>query len=407
MTGDPIPPQPDRRSRTQLDLPAIETSTGSLTFADLLRVIIERRTMLLVGSLLGLVLSLLYVAFFGALYRSEAVLNLRYVSFAEYKRYSPALSDRAAFMDFAARSGQFSAPELDRIARAIGGADALNKWIRPLFTITKADVKEAAETPENANQFAGVTIDIAMNSRDLAQRLVIVCSNYVRDFVIAGKIYDLVLPGLATAVSDLVHKEIDILRSRFDLHRLEQRRSELQGVASRYRSAERESQQRQVISTQDGGERYLSPVTQIIGVEAQIVEANSDLAGLQRDTDRLAVLIAFYKDVRARLAVAKLGEQFAAMNLAFGELQKRGDANADATRDALETIRASVEQLRAYDADYLRLAAPPSSQSQIGSILVWAPIVLATLVAFLLALFIAIALEWWRRNRLVIVGPSA
>jgi hypothetical protein len=229
----------------------------------------------------------------------------------------------------------------------------------------------------------------------------------VRDFVIAGKINDYVLPGLATAMAELAHKEIDMLRSRFDLRRLEERRSELEKVASRYRGIERESQQRQVISTQDGGERYLSPVTQIIGVEAQIVEANSDLAGLQRDIDRLNVLIPFFKDIRSRLASAKLGEQFGAFELAFNDLKARVDPKGDAATDALATVRGELERFRAYEADYLRLASAPSSQSQLGSIYVWAPVVLATLIGFLVAFFVAIAAEWWRRNRAFVVNAAS
>src|SRR5207248_1033419 len=150
MTGDPVPTQFNPNVATSPDLSPIKVDVGSLTFADLLRVVFERRKMLLICTAAAVLLGAIYVIFFGALYRSEAVLNLRYVSFAEYKRYSPALSDRDRFIEYAARSKQFSDDDIERIRRAIGGPDALNRWIRPLFTITKADVKEAAETPEDA-----------------------------------------------------------------------------------------------------------------------------------------------------------------------------------------------------------------------------------------------------------------
>jgi hypothetical protein len=387
--------------------PAPSISVEFLTFADLLRIFIEHRTLLLVGTLAGLILGTAYVVFVGALYRSEAVMNLRYISFAEYKRYSPALADRGRFLEYAARTKRFSDQEINTIRVAIAGSEALWKWIHPLFTITKADVKDAAETPKDANQFTGVTIDIGLNSRDLANNLVIVCADYVRDFVVEGKIYDLVLPGLARAVADLTSKQVDILRTKFDLERLKQRRTELQAVADRYRNAERETQQRQVISTQDGGERYLSPVTQVIGVEAQIIEANSDLSGLERDVQRLTVLIDYYKDARKRLETAKPGEQLAAIQQAFADLQNQKAPTTEAARDATESIRGELEQLRSYNDDYLRIAATPSARSQLGSIFVWAPLLLATLIGFLLSALAAIVLAWWNRNRSAVIGPRA
>ena len=120
--------------------PPPPASVESLTFADLLRVFIEHRKLLWIGTLAGLVIGVVYVAFVGALYRSEAVLNLRYISFAEYKRYSPALADRARFLEYTAKSKRFSDSELNTIRGAIAGSEGLGKWTHPLFTITKADV---------------------------------------------------------------------------------------------------------------------------------------------------------------------------------------------------------------------------------------------------------------------------
>jgi hypothetical protein len=388
------------------ETPAFPAADASLTFVDLLRTVIEHRKLIVVGTLLALSLGGAYVAFVGALYRGQAVLNLRNISFAEYKRYSPTLGDRERFLEFAARSKRFSDADLEKIRRAIAGPDAVSRWVHPLFTMTKSDVKDAAEIPKDANQFTGVDIDVSMNSRDLAESLVVISADYVRGFVMEGKVNDLVLPGLAKAVTESTRKRLDILRTRFDLERLKQRRAELQAIAKQYRGAEREVSQRQVISTQDGGERYLSPITQVIGVEAQIVEINSELSGLEREVQRLEVLVDFYKNVRKRLESARLGEQFAAVDLAYAELQKNKDLASEPESDAAGSIRVELEELRAYDSDFLRMVGKPSTQSQIRSLIVWAPLLLAALAGFLLSLFLAIMLAWWRRNRSAVVDQT-
>jgi hypothetical protein len=378
-------------------IPNSAETVESLTLAELIGVMLDHRRLLAIGILAGLLLGALYVWSSSPLFRSQGIFNLSYVSFAEYKRYSPALADRARFLDYAARNEKFSDSQLDATSHAIDGAEALNKWVHPVFTITKADIKDAAESPKDANQFSGVDIDISTNSRELGQKLLLACGEYVRDFIIEGKIDDLVLPGFTTSSAELMRAELDTLRANFDLDQLKRRRDEMKGIATRYPGAARESQ-REVISTQDGGERYLSPVMQVVGIEAQISETNSDLARLERDKDRLKTLIDFYKEARARIAAAKTGERFDAINDVYNTLRARKDSN-DAARDAIGTIGVELEQLRALRSDYMRFAGAPSTQSQFRSILVWSPLVLAPIVGLLLAMFFAIALEWWRRNR--------
>jgi hypothetical protein len=381
-------------------LPSVE----SLTLAELVRVMIERWKLLLIGTLLGLLLAVLYVWLWSPLYRSQGVFNLQYISFVEFKRYSPALTDRARFLDYAARKQKLSESELDWVRRAIGGSEALNKWVRPVFTITKTDVKDAAETPKDANQFSGVEIDVSTNSPELAQKLATVGGEYVRDFVLEGKIHDLVLPSFTASMTELNRKEIDLINASFELSQLKRRRDELLGVASRYPGAARESQ-RQVISTQDGGERYLSPVTQVVGIEAQIIEVSSELVRLDREKRRIGALIDFYSAARSGIAAAKTGDQLSVVDGVYSQMQQRPDASDEAIRDAITTIRVAVDELRALHTDYMRFAGLPSTQSQFRSILVWSPLLLGPMVGLLLAMFVAIVLEWWRRNRAEVLSP--
>jgi hypothetical protein len=406
FSADIVHPQPiPALTMTPIAHDAISDSTPSvesLSLAELIGVMLDRRRLLLGGAALGLLLGALYVWAFSPLYRSEGLFNLNYVSFADYKRYSPALSDRDRFLEYAARAEKFSEAQLDASRRAIGSSDALNKWVRPVFTITKTDIREAAESPKDANQFSGVYIDISTNSRELGQKLIVACGEYVRDFIIEGKIGDLVLPGLTTATTELMRADLDTLQANFDLDQLKRRRAEMTAVAGRYPSAARESP-REVISTQDGGERYLSPVIQIVGIEAQISEANSELARLARDKDRLKTLVEFYKQARTKIATTKTGEELVAINEILNTVQSRKDLN-DAGRDAVGTIGVELEQLRALRADYMRFAGAPSTQSQFRSILVWSPLVLAPIIGLLLAMLVAIVLEWWRRNRTTVLS---
>jgi hypothetical protein len=380
-------------------------STESLSVAELIGVMLGHWRILLAGSLIGLLLAVVYVWQFSPLFRSRGIFNLQYISFAEYKRYSPALADRDRFLEYAARKHQFSDAQLESIRRAINGPDALNKWIHPVFTITKTDVKDVAETPRDAFQFTGVEIDIGLNSRELAQKLLLVCGDYVRDFVIEGRIFDLVVPSLTTSLVELQRKEIDILTENFELDQLKRRRDQLKGVANRYPGAAREVQH-QVVSTQEGGNRYLSPLTQVVGLEAQIIEGNSRLARMKRETDRLRTLINFYSEARARIVAGKTGDQLSALADIFEQLQKAPDANDEAVRDAIATIRVELDQLRALSSDYMRFAGAPSTQDQFRSISVWSPMILGPIVGLLLAILVAIVAEWWSRNRTEVFRTS-
>lgn len=51
---------------------------------------------------------------------------------------------------------------------------------------------------------------------------------------------------------------------------------------------------RQVLSVQKGGSRFLSPVTQLVGIESTLADLRRSPAQLERDSEKLSVRAEFF-----------------------------------------------------------------------------------------------------------------
>jgi len=390
----------------QLEHVGASTGNGGdlLSLRDLVRLMWRRKILLGVGAAIGLACGVAYIPLLSAPFRNDAVLQLQAVTFQEYKRYSAALADETRFVAFATSTGQFSDGEIATVRADVRRMGTLDKWIRPLFTVTKVDVKDLPETPKDSSTFTGVEIDVELNSAELARKVALASGEYVRDFVVGGRIYDWVLPGVAENLALLSRADLAITRTNFELGQAGRRRAELAQLVDRFPNADRISQ-RQVISVQNGAEKFLPPVTQLIGVEAELVNLRSQMLYLQRDRERLKLLVDFFEQARDRIREARTGsEQLAALNKLFSAIEKLPASNGEAGREAIETIRVELNQLRGLHADMIRYLTAPAEYQRVRQIRVVSPLLLGLGIGLLGAIFFAIFADWWRRNRATILA---
>ena len=63
---------------------------------------------------------------------------------------------------------------------------------------------------------------------------------------------------------------------------------------------------RQLVSIQEGGSRFLAPVTQLVGIESTLADFRRDLAELERDREKLTARAEYFS--RCYSELAKIGE---------------------------------------------------------------------------------------------------
>jgi len=335
------------------------------------------------------------------------------VSLADYKRYSIPLLDGPAFLTFLSTRKDFTPDEIARVGSKLTTGDGVSPWVHPAFGFVKGDVKDlpafgfdlsrargdakgdSRELPDNArldNQFVGAEIQVEARSAELAQKLAVALGDYVGDLVIRGRIVDFVGSNLNATRVALGRLDNDILQNNFLLAQQQQRLSDMRDISRHYPEASKENP-RQVVSVDKTGARYLSPVSQLVGVESYIVEINETLRKLARDREKLQADLAFLTKARAEADKAQFGRQkLVLLEQALSEAFPNADSTKDAVRESFNSAKLNVDQIRYLSSDGLRFVSPPvvrepryrdiAAFTAAGAV---AGLLLATLIALVLA----------------------
>jgi ElaB/YqjD/DUF883 family membrane-anchored ribosome-binding protein len=156
-------------------------------------------------------------------------------------------------------------------------------------------------------------------------------SGYYVNAIVRERIRAWTLSGKVESQSLEKTVRADILKAELDIEIYGQRVSDMKAVLARYPDAAR-MDSRQVVSVNplEGGERYLSPLAQLVGAESAISERREMIRRWQRDLkqkSRLTILYAAAEGlVDRQIDVVKLIDE-------LRQLSGKTFANADATQE--------------------------------------------------------------------------
>ena len=347
--------------------------------------------------MLSIVIAVTLVAFawswHAALYRGEGVLQMPTVSLSDYKRYAITLLDGATFMSFLRTRKDFTPEDIAFVRSQMPTGEGASRWIRPAFAFTKGDVKDLPELLKLENQVVGADIQVEGRNPEFAHKLANAVGEYLGDAIVRGRILDLVGSNLNNTRTLLGKLENEALQNQFLLTQQQQRLADMRAISRRYPEAARENP-RQVVSLENGGERYFSPITQIVGLESYIAEINETVRKLDRDRETLESDLAFYTLARDRIDKATLGrEKLALLETALVDAFRNRDTARDAVRESNNTVKLNVGQIRYLANDGLRFIAPPVVRDpSYGRVL--AITAAAAVAGALLAALVSLALAW-------------
>ena len=92
----------------------------------------------------------------------------------------------------------------------------------------------------------------------------------------------------------------DILRAELDINSIARRAEDMKAILARYPDAARmDSRQIVSVNPSEGGERYLSPLAQLVGAESAISQRREMIRRWQRELRQKAILAQFYAMPRA------------------------------------------------------------------------------------------------------------
>lgn len=356
----------------------------------------------LVGGLAGLGYSHLSTR-----YVSEGVLLTPQIRVEDYKRYAMALVNEAKLEEFL-RSSDQSETRAAKLLRSKMESPALfAASVIPEFSFTDRDARLFGIATEQSSEMVGIRLRMSESHRS-DEPPVLLLAEYVRSLAIKLDLGSAVLQACLEnqlRAQELRGQELE------DAFRLEQVQKKAQSLRSIIKDLPESAslENLQVVSLVSGNERYLSPTTQLVGAEIEIVEIG--LAQRARERDLIASRIR--RDYMCAAKDALDGPISARGFLdSLKSIRARALEGHDLSLNAVEAVANDLDLQRlGWENKYLSqmrfIAAPEGSQVRVRDISLALGLMFGLTLGALLGILLAILLAWWRENRSVIVAPDS
>jgi hypothetical protein len=373
--------------------------TSRVSLATVAHVVWTRRLAVAAILVACTLLGALYAYAFGNRHRGQAALLTTTITLSDFKKSWTPLFDREQFLGWLAKRNVLSETELADLGTRIRRSDGPIDWVSPLFAVTKVDVRDLTEPPKDAGAFVGVLITVDHRQAEVAKALVLATSDYVRNTLVDGRVNEMSLLRLMDARRELAKLQARIVSRNFELQVLDKKRTELVAIRSRYPDVAK-LEGRQVVSVDNEGARFLSPVVQLVGIESQMATIRERIALDERMVEKTEFEIDYYARIRSGRAPGN-----GALAIVDGLRRIRADVlqgkdgTQSAIREALAGIDGDIEQLQLLTGAGIHLNGDPISddawEKRRRQIIVFA----AVAVGVLLAILYALVAQWWHVNR--------
>jgi hypothetical protein len=163
---------------------------------------------------------------------------------------------------------------------------------------------------------------------------------------------------------------------------------------------------RQLVSVQDGGSRFLAPVTQLVGIESTLADLRQDLAELERDREKLTVRAEYFSSCYSELV--KIGEHGESLFLQLKSLKDEVFKNKDLSKDEVKEVFNNLSiDLQTFDLNFFSnsrfISGPTIPTVHIGPRKSLIAIV-SGFASFFLLVILAFVSNWWLGNKKAIMS---
>lgn len=322
-----------------------------------------------------------------------------------YKRSASQFSNPTRFLDYASRNTSFTDQEKQAMSKKFTEAKDIQKWISPLYAFSKEDSRQLAQVGKDQNNSVlGLNLAFEANTPDQAAKMVSFLGEYVRDCLMYVTLFNYISDNAIVARTSLQENENDLSAIRFELEQEQKKMADIQAVLRKYPNAAN-IENRQLVSIQEGGAHFLSPLTQLVGIESKVADLRREVDRLERDREKLLLLVEFFDLVNVSLnQEGKQGEPlFQRLKAAETELFAKKDLSRDTVREVFNNLNIDRQNFdRTFYTSYRFVSGPTVPTQHIKprkSVIVLG----AFFVSAFFFLFLALFLNWWQDNKKILV----
>jgi hypothetical protein len=342
-------------------------------------------------------------------YKTEGVLAME-MGTAEYKRFAELANDTTTVRQYMAVSPPPDVKEgdLDRLIRTV----ARGEWHKPVPKVSRADAKELPDIllqmEQERDKFAvddpraqsrerkPVTVYLGLRVTHTApepQQVANVArwlGDYFKDVATREAVREQVARWKADnrQFSDRALERK--LKFEFDIQQAQTRATSLKSIVAAYPDAARRDSQ-QVVDVRKDNEKFMSPMSQLVGAESEIIDIRERLQKLEREIEQQSFVKPLVLEADSAANKAHSGnDSVLQLSAVITEASKK--VKTEAEREKLLSLAADLSQITARFLSQAQFVAKPS----VPSLPERPTPLMATVLGALLAALLA-SLVMWRR----------
>jgi LPS O-antigen subunit length determinant protein (WzzB/FepE family) len=326
-----------------------------------------------------------------------------------YKSTSPWFYNPNQFQLIAGLDKSLDEESLKQIKEKFRTATDINRWVKPVYAHAKDDAREFVQmSKDETNSVIAMNLAYEADSPEKANSYVRFFATYIRDCFLYVTLYNYVIDGYSKSVSEMNKNENDIIDTRFQLQQNANKLRDIRAILSNYPQSEK-IENRQLVSVQEGGSRFLAPITQLVGIESALADLRRISAELERDKEILAIRAEYFSRCNDELAkIAKHGESlFLQLKSIKDEVFKDKDSSKDTVKEVFNNLTTDMQVFEvAFFKNCHFVSGPtiPGAHIKPRRSLI---VMVTCFVSFFLLVLLTLALHWWQRNKRMIMSvPS-
>ena len=341
-------------------------------------------------------------------YKTEGVLSME-MGTAEYKRFSELANDANTATQYMA---VFPPPDLKGIELAhLIRTIALGGWHKPIPKVSRADAKELPdvllqlEQEREKNQEAReqqrerrlpVTVYLGLRLTHTApdpQQVANVASwlgDYFKDVATREAVREQVSRWKAENRQFTDRALERRLKFEFDIQQAQKRATALKDIVAAYPEAARRDSQ-QVVDVRKDNEKFMSPMSQLVGAESEVIDIRERLQKLDREIEQQSFVKSLVLEADTTANKAQSGnDSVRQLSGVITETSKK--VKTEAEQEKLLSLAADLSQISARFLTQAQFVAKPS----VPALPERPTPLMVSLLSGLLAAFL-VALFLWRR----------
>jgi LPS O-antigen subunit length determinant protein (WzzB/FepE family) len=321
-----------------------------------------------------------------------------------YKSSSTQFFNPNRFKQIAGKDKSFKENDLKEIEANFRTAEDINKWIKPVYAFAKEDAREFAQLPQDeSNSVIGLNLAYESDSPESASTYVRYFGKYIRDCLLYVTLYNYVADEYSNTISEINMIENDIIDIKFQLLQNANKMKDIRAILTNYpESAKMEN--RQLVSVQEKGERFLSPVTQLT-----LADLRRQLAKLEWDKEKLTIRAEYFTICNSELAkISEHGESiYFLLKSIKDEVFKNKDLSKDTVKEVFNNLNIELQTFELAFFNNSRFVSEPTIPvlhiKPQKSLIV---IVSCFISFFVLVIFIFVS-HWWQTNKKTIMSTPS